>query len=74
MAFTFALPLLWFPLQVAVAVAVGWGLIVITLLSTYLARIQKTPVLHVVTEHLAIAIVVVAVSHFIGVWVNSSFA
>lgn len=73
-ALTFALPLIWFPLQVAVAVAVGWGLLVITVLSAYLARIQKTPVLHVVSEHLLIAIVVVAVSHFIGVWVNNSFA
>ena len=42
----------------AVAIAVGWGLLVITLLSAYLARIQRSPVLHVVTEHLVIAIVV----------------
>lgn len=73
-ALTFALPLIWFPLQVAVAVAVGWGLLVITVLSAYLARVQKTPVLHVVSEHLLIAIIVVTVSHFIGVWVNNSFA
>jgi hypothetical protein len=30
--------------------------------------------LHVVTEHLAIAILVVAISHFIGVWVGTAFA
>ena len=45
----------------------------ITLLSAYLARVQKSPVLHVVTEHLLIAIVVVAVSHYIGVWVGGTF-
>lgn len=73
-ALSFALPLLWLPLQLAVAVAVGWGLLVITLLSAYLARVQNTPVLHVVTEHLVIAIAVVAISHFIGVWVNGVFA
>ena len=72
-ALTFALPLIWFPLQLAVAIAVGWGLIIITLLSAYLARVQKVRALPVVTEHLAIAIVVVAVSHFIGVWVSSTF-
>ena len=72
-ALSFALPLIWFPLQIAVAIAVGWGLIVLTLLSAYLARVQNVPVLHVVTEHLGIAIVVVAVSHFIGVWVNNTF-
>ena len=73
-ASSFALPLLWFSLPVAVAVSVGWGLIVITLLSAYLARVQETPVLHVVTEHLLIAIAVVAISHYIGVWVNMTFA
>ena len=73
-ALSFAIPLLWLPLQVAVAVSVGWGLFVITLLSAYLARVQNNPVLHVVTEHLVIAIAVVAISHFIGVWVNGAFA
>jgi len=73
-ALTFALPLLWFPLQLAVGIAVGWGLFVITLLSAYLARVQGTPILHVVTEHVLIAIVVVAVSHYIGVWVATEFA
>lgn len=73
-ALTFALPLLWLPLQTAVAVAIGWGLLVITLLSVYLAKVQNAPALNVVMEHLAIAIAVVAVSHYIGVWVNRVFA
>lgn len=73
-ALSFAFPLLWLPLQAAVAVAVSWGFIVITALSAYLARVQQTPMLHVVTEHLAIAILVVAISHFIGVWVGTAFA
>jgi VIT1/CCC1 family predicted Fe2+/Mn2+ transporter len=73
-ALTFALPLIWFPLQLAVAIAVGWGLLVITLLSAVLARVQNTPMLHVVSEHLLIAIAVVAISYFIGVWVNGTFA
>jgi len=72
-ALSFALPLLWFPLQLAVAIAVAWGLLVITLLSAYLAKVQNNRMLHVVTEHLLIAIMVVAVSHYIGVWVNSAF-
>ena len=70
---SFAVPLIWFPVQLAVAISVGWGLLVITLLSADLARVQKSPVLHVVTEHLLIAIVVVAVSHYIGVWVGGTF-
>ena len=72
-ALSFAVPLLWLPLQTAVAVAVGWGLFVITLLSAYLARMQRVAALPIVTEHLGIAIVVVAISHYIGIWVNSTF-
>lgn len=73
-ALSFAFPVIWFPLGLAVAVSVGWGLVVITLLSAVLARIQKVRPLTVVTEHLVIAIVVVALSHYIGVWVNNAFA
>ncbi len=73
-ALTFALPLLWLPLQTAVIVCVSWGLLVITLLSAYLARIQQIGALTVITEHLGIAIVVVTVSYFIGIWVKTSFA
>jgi VIT1/CCC1 family predicted Fe2+/Mn2+ transporter len=73
-ALTFALPLIFFTLGVAVLVSVGWGLIVIVLLSFYLARTQKVAVLPVVAEHLAIAVVVVIIAHFIGVWVQSVFS
>lgn len=73
-ALSFAFPVIWLPLGLAVAVSIGWGLLVITLLSAVLARIQKVRPLTVVTEHLVIAIVVVALSHYIGVWVNNAFA
>ncbi len=73
-ALTFAIPLLWLPLQTAVIASVSWGLLVITLLSAFLARIQKVSALPVITEHLAIAIVVVTVSYFIGIWVRTTFA
>jgi VIT1/CCC1 family predicted Fe2+/Mn2+ transporter len=72
-AASFALPLLWLPLSLAVMVCVAWGLIVIATLSAYLAHLQKTSALPIVTEHVLIAIVVVAISHFIGVWVNAAF-
>ena len=72
-ASSFALPLLVLPLQLGVMVAVGWGLLVITLLSFYLARFRRVPALPVVTEHLIIAVVVVVLSHMIGLWVGNAF-
>jgi VIT1/CCC1 family predicted Fe2+/Mn2+ transporter len=73
-ALTFSLPLLWLPLQTAVIVSVSWGLLVIVLLSVLIARIQRVNALPVITEHLAIAMLVVTVSYFIGTWVRSAFA
>lgn len=73
-ASTFAIPLLWLPLQTAVIASVSWGLLVITILSAYLARMQRIRALPVITEHLVIAIVVVTVSYFIGIWVRTTFA
>jgi VIT1/CCC1 family predicted Fe2+/Mn2+ transporter len=73
-ALTFAIPLLLLPLQTAVFVSVSWGMLVITLLSVFIARIQSASALPVVTEHLAITIVVVAVSYYIGTWVRSAFS
>ena len=73
-ALSFALPLLWLSLDIAVIVCVAWGLMVITALSAYLARAQKVDPLPVITEHVVIAIVVVTASYFIGIWVRSAFA
>jgi vacuolar iron transporter family protein len=73
-AMTFALPLMFLPLGIAVLVSVGWGLIVIVLLSYYLARSQKVTVFPVVAEHLTIAVMVVVLAHFIGVWVQNVFS
>ena len=73
-AMTFAVPLMWLPLQTAVIVSIGWGLIVIALLSWFLARAQQNAVLPVVLEHLGIAIAVIVISHYIGLWVHTAFA
>jgi len=73
-ALSFALPLLWLPLQIAVIVSVSWGLLVITLLSAYLAHVQRVKMLPVITEHLVIAIIVVTVSYFIGIRFRTSFS
>jgi VIT1/CCC1 family predicted Fe2+/Mn2+ transporter len=73
-AITFAIPLLWLPLDTAVIVSMCWGLFVIAFLSFFLARSQGNSVMPVVLEHLGIAIAVIIVSHYIGVWVNMTFA
>jgi VIT1/CCC1 family predicted Fe2+/Mn2+ transporter len=71
---SFAVPLLLLPLATAVLVSVIWGLLVIVVLSFFLARSQGEPPLFIIGEHLGIAILVLVLSHYIGVWVAATFA
>jgi VIT1/CCC1 family predicted Fe2+/Mn2+ transporter len=73
-ALSFAIPLLLLPLDLAVMASVVWGMFVITVLSYFIARAQKASAVAIITEHLAIALLVVVLSHFIGVWVGKAFA
>lgn len=70
---SFAAPLLLLPLSTAVAVSVGWGLLVIVVLSYFLARTQDESPLAIIVEHVGIAILVIILSHYIGVWVARNF-
>ena len=73
-AITCAVPVMWLPLQTAVIVSMCWGLVIIALLSFFLARGQQNAVLPVVLEHLGIAIAVIVISYYIGFWVHTAFA
>jgi len=70
-AISFALPLVLLPLDQAVVVGVVWGLLIVTFMSYFLARMQQTSAWRVVGEHVSIALVVIALSHYVGVWVRS---
>ena len=70
---SFAVPLLLLPLSTAVTVSVAWGMLVIAILSYFLARSQDESPLAIVVEHLGIAVLVVVFSHYIGVWVANTF-
>lgn len=72
-ALSFAVPLLVLPLTTAVYVSIAWGMLVIVVLSYFLARSQAQEPLAVIAEHIAIAAVVVVLSHFIGLWVGRAF-
>ena len=73
-ALSFAVPLLFLPLDQAVIASLVWGMLVITVLSYFLARAQKAAPLMIIAEHLGIAIVVVVLSHLIGDWVGNTFS
>ena len=72
-ALSFAVPLLLLPLGPAVVASIIWGMLVIIVLSYFLARSQNESPWLIILEHLGIAILVVVLSHFIGVWVANTF-
>ncbi len=67
-ALTFIIPILLFDLQLAIYLNLVWGLIILTILSFYIAKNQKTKPVKVISEHLAITIVVVTITYYIGLW------
>ncbi len=73
-AISFAIPVLLLPLWPAVVASVVWGILVISVLSYFIARAQQASPIAIIAEHVAIALVVVVASHFIGAWVKVTFA
>lgn len=65
-ALAFLIPLLLLRLPVAMIVSVFWGLLVLSVMSYKMAQEQKAHPLRVVSEHLLIALVVIAITHSVG--------
>jgi len=69
----FVLPILYFDLPAAVIVSVIIGLSLLSILSYLLSRKQNSKAWNVVLEHLAVAIVVILLTHYAGIWIASIF-
>lgn len=72
MALSFVPAVLLLPLATAIVASVLWGLVVVTVLSVLLAHAQANKVWPVVGEHLALALVVVTATHYLGDWVAAT--
>ncbi|MGE5308036.1 MAG: hypothetical protein ACM3OC_03030 [Deltaproteobacteria bacterium] len=56
------------PLRVAVPVALGWGLLLLSVLSYTIAKVRGVDRRMAIIEHLSIALVVVLASNFLSKW------
>lgn len=70
---TFIVPLLLFQLSTAIIVSVIWGLSLLGLFSFYIAKEQKAKPWNMIIEHLAIALIVIVITHYVGDWVGVTF-
>ena len=72
-AMTFIVPVLLFPLTTAIIVSIVWGLSLLGIFSFYMAKEQKVKPWKVISEHLFIALMVIIITHYVGVWISSTF-
>ncbi len=66
----FIIPVAMFDLWTAMFVSVIWGYLLIITFSCYLGKLQKTNMLSVVAEHVAVMTVVIILSYAVGVFVS----
>lgn len=72
-ALTFILPVIIFSLTTAIITSAFWGLFLLGLFSFYIARKQSSSAWKAILEHELIAILVIAMTHFVGNWIASIF-
>jgi vacuolar iron transporter family protein len=70
---TFIIPILFLRLSQAIVVSTIWGMAILSVLSLYIARSNRAKILPVIAEHVGIASVVVVITHYLGVWIASTF-
>ena len=70
-ALIFILPIIFLPLTIAIYLNIAFGLLLITLLSYYIAKFEKRNISQMIISHLAITIIVVIITSFIGQWAET---
>ena len=66
-ALTFIVPVLLLSLNTAIIISVIWGLSLISIFSYHIAKIKGKKPYKVVLEHLIITIIVIVITHYVGV-------
>lgn len=72
-ALSFIIPFLFFNLITSIYISIAWGMLILSLFSIYLAKQEKIKPYKVVLEHLAIAILVIIITNYVGKLVASIF-
>lgn len=70
---SFIIPMLLLSLSTAIIVSLVWGLSLICIFSYYTATLNKSKPWRAVLEHLIIALLVIAITHYVGAWVSTTF-
>ena len=69
-AMVFLIPVLLFSLDTAIIISIVGGLLLLSILSFYIAKEEHINKIKAVLEHLIIAIVVIIATHYVGYLIN----
>lgn len=72
-ALSFLIPVYFFDLSIAVMLSIIWGLCMITLLSYTIGRKTSASTWKPIGEHITIAVMVIIVTHFVGLGISLLF-
>lgn len=73
-ALSFVIPFILLELSIAIKISVGWGLIILSILSYSIAKQKKENPFMVIGEHLLIAVIVIVIAYFFGEWIYTAFS
>ncbi|KPJ65190.1 hypothetical protein AMJ44_10770 [candidate division WOR-1 bacterium DG_54_3] len=73
-ALTFIIPVMLLELSTAIIVSVVWGIFMLGVFSFSISRGEKVSPWRVVAEHLAIALIVIVITNYVGEWIASVFS
>ena len=73
-AMTFLIPVGVWSLDQAIVASAIWGLLLLAVLSFFVARAQHVAPWKVIGEHMLIGLSVIAITHYVGDWVRDRFA
>ncbi len=63
---SFVIPLWMYPLEIAVFVSIGWGMLLLILVNFYIAKIKRENPIKLILEHMLLALFIIVVSHCVG--------
>ena len=72
-ALVFLIPVIFLNLQDALWTAIGIGVVLIVIISYKIAKLRNESFMYQTAEHLVLTFIVLAVTHYVGMWVASVF-
>lgn len=70
---SFVIPILLLSLSTAITISLIWGFSLIGIFSYYTAKLRKSKPWKSILEHLAIALLVIVITHYVGIWISITF-